>query len=226
MEVRMYWKLEMAQRVRDFNRAHPPPDPANQALLARFEETLVKAEELAARERQGRNTARAGTRRRLDLRREMHYSVLPQLVRVASLARRERPDVAGHFVLPRSNARNAAYLTAVRSLITAARLHADLLGKHGLAAGLLDDLTAQVSALEATTAALNASHTAHVGARADLDKVLNQLVVLVDTIDGVNRYRFKTEPELLAAWNSARPLRATVRAKPDVPPTEGGAKAS
>jgi hypothetical protein len=45
---------------------------------------------------------------------------------------------------------------------------------------------------------------AHIGARADLIAVARELVELAGVLDGINRFRFRNDPELLAAWESAR----------------------
>jgi hypothetical protein len=50
----------------------------------------------------------------------------------------------------------------------------------------------------------NEGRRGHVGARAELDAVSDEVMQLVEMLDGLNRYRFAREAELLAAWESAR----------------------
>ncbi len=44
---------------------------------------------------------------------------------------------------------------------------------------------------------------AHVGARAELDAIADEVVQVVRLMDGLNRFRFANEPESLATWGSA-----------------------
>lgn len=59
--------------------------------------------------------------------------------------------------------------------------------------------------------ALEAGHVGrreHVGASADLLTVSNEAVELVGMVDGLNRYRFRNDTEVLAAWDSVSKVRA------------------
>ena len=58
---------------------------------------------------------------------------------------------------------------------------------------------------------------AHVGARADLEAVTEDLMELVALLDGLNRYRFRNNAELTAAWESARNVVGPSQAKPVEP---------
>jgi hypothetical protein len=61
---------------------------------------------------------------------------------------------------------------------------------------------------------------AHVGASAELDTVADEIVQVVNVMDGLNRFRFTHEPELLAAWESASNVFATPRSA-DTEPESG-----
>src|SRR5439155_20613870 len=80
----------------------------------------------------------------------------------------------------------------------------ELLAKHGLAATLLDDLAAAVEQFDAAVAETNEGRRDHVGARAELDAVSDEVMHLVEVLEGLNRYRFGGGAELRAAWESAR----------------------
>ena len=59
----------------------------------------------------------------------------------------------------------------------------------------------------------------HVGARAELDAVSDEVLHLVELLDGLNRYRFGGGAELRAAWESARKVVAGPRTEPkEAPP--------
>jgi len=51
-----------------------------------------------------------------------------------------------------------------------------------------------------------------VGASAELKDVADEVVQIVHVMDGLNRYRFMTDGELLAAWESASNVLAAPRA--------------
>ena len=44
----------------------------------------------------------------------------------------------------------------------------------------------------------------HIGARANLEVVSDEVVQIVKILDGYNRHRFVAQPDLLAAWTYAR----------------------
>jgi hypothetical protein len=80
----------------------------------------------------------------------------------------------------------------------------ELLCRHGLADHLLDDQAAAVAQFEASVAETNEGRQDHVLARAELERVSEEGMQLVGMLDGLNRYRFAREPQLLRAWESAR----------------------
>ena len=61
-----------------------------------------------------------------------------------------------------------------------------------------------------------------VGATAELIRVGREIGEFVGVLDGINRFRFAEQPELLARRNSARNVANPVRAKAVPPPVEGG----
>ena len=69
------------------------------------------------------------------------------------------------------------------------------------------------------------SRQAHVGASAELGAVADEVVQVVRVMDGLNRYRFLTDPELLAAWDSANNVSATPRSSAAKPGASGTAPA-
>ncbi len=57
---------------------------------------------------------------------------------------------------------------------------------------------------DASAAEANSGLRDHVGARAELDAVSDEVVGLVELLDGLSRYRFGRDAEMLAVWESAR----------------------
>ncbi len=197
-------RLEMAARVRDYCRAHPSTDASFVAALTKLEELIARLEALAMQEQGGFFTTHASAVRRRELRRQLHHKLLRHLVTVAALAATEQPGITEHFGLAPANASNEAFRTHAHKLLEQAQVQKDLLSKHGLADKLLEDLATAVRDLDASVEESNQGRRDHVGARADLKAVSDEVMKLVDMLDGLNRYRFSGKAELLAAWESAR----------------------
>ncbi|HEV2671248.1 MAG TPA: hypothetical protein VGU74_09160, partial [Gemmatimonadales bacterium] len=97
-----------------------------------------------------------------------------------------------------------ALLTVARGMLERASGQKELLGKQGLSETLLDDLAATIAEFEQTLEASRAGRREHVGASADLEAVSVQIAEQVRLLDGLVRYRFGKNAELMAAWASAR----------------------
>ena len=69
---------------------------------------------------------------------------------------------------------------------------------------LLDVLTAAVAEFEQTLEATRASRRDHVGASTDLRAVASEITKQVPLLDGLVRYRFGGNAELMGAWANAR----------------------
>jgi hypothetical protein len=65
---------------------------------------------------------------------------------------------------------------------------------------------------------------AHVGASAELNAVADEIVPVVRVMDGLNRYRFMSDAELLASWESASNVRATPRNTAESKPEPGAVR--
>jgi hypothetical protein len=142
--------------------------------------------------------------RRQGLRRRLHGGLLRHLVTIARDAAGENPALAEMFQLPASNATHKAFQTLARKMLEQGQAQKELFAKHGLADKLLDDLAAAVDEFDASVAETNEGKQGHVLARAELDTVSDEVINLVGMLDGLNRYRFDRDPQLLAAWESAK----------------------
>jgi hypothetical protein len=222
MNAEVRRKLEMVVRVRDFSRAHPSTDANYASVLARLEDRIARAEALAAQQRSGRIAENAAAARRVKLRRLLHHQLLRHLIRVGEVASADEPELAHRFQFPRTNGTSKAFVTAARAMLTEAVAQKDLLVKYGLAASLIDDLTKALDQYDAAVEETNAGRRAHVGARADLGAVTEELFKLVQLLDGLNQYRFRDDAEKLAAWVSAKNVVGPFRRQSEPPPAAGG----
>ena len=204
-------KLDMAVRVLEFSRAFPSADASYASVQARFEEGVERLRALSAQQLNGQTTSRASRARRQGLRRTLQMALLRHLVTVAEVAAQVEPAIAGRFPLPKSNSTNQAFRTAARALLEQGVAHRELLARHGLADRLLDDLRAAVDQYDAAVEEANAGRRDHVGARVELKAVADEVMQLVAMLDGLNRYRYSSDPGQMAAWESARNVESGAR---------------
>lgn len=197
-------RIEMFNRVRGFSAVHPSADGGYTLVLELLDQGIARLEALAQQQENGRQTSRASVAARQEIRRRLHQELLPHLITVAEAAGAEEPALVERMRLPSINVSNEIYRTLGRNLLEQGKAHRELLTKHGLAATLLDDVGVAMDALDASVAESNEGRREHVGARAELDAVSDQVMKLVERLDGLNRYRFAGNAELKAAWESAR----------------------
>lgn len=199
-------KLEMVARVRTFSRTHPSDEPTYATVLARLEEGLARAEAIATRQHEGRLAARGARARRKELRRAVHTQLLRYLVTVGTIAAKDRAELAARFRLPSSGGSHQVFLTAVKALLTLAKEQKDALVEAGMAPALLEELERMVSQFETASEEARAGRQDHIQARLALEEIVRDLMEQVRVLDGINRWRFGRDPELLGAWQAARDL--------------------
>jgi hypothetical protein len=216
-------KLDMASRVREFTRAHVGSDPGYPTVLARLDELLPRAEAIAARQYQGRVAARGAQAGRMELRRALHSQLMHYLVAVGSFAAKDQAELSERFKLPDINATNQAFLTSVKALLVAAEGQRDLLAKQGLVLASLDEIRRMVADFEAATETARTARRDHIGARADLEVIAAELVEQVKVLDGITRYRFGKDPEVMVEWKAARQLLGAPQNGATPPATKPGA---
>jgi len=208
MDLIVRRKLEMATRVRTFSRAHPSTEPTYTTVLGRLEERLTEAEAIATTHHEARVAAHAARLHRKELRRIVHFQLLKYLVAVGSVVGKARGEPAGgaQFRLPSVSANNQAFLTAVKALAAAAEQQRDVLVAGGMAPALLEELQQKLAEFETASEEARAKRLSHIGARADLEKIAGELMDQVRVLDGINRWRFAKDPEVMAEWDAARHL--------------------
>jgi hypothetical protein len=213
MDGRLRRRLEMAVRVRDFLRTHLTDGVAEGTALARLAELVQRAEVLAGQQRAGILATRAATVMRGEVRRALRSKLLLYLSAVAGVAAHENVELAAEFRLPKVGP-NQAFLTMARGMLEKATAHKQLLVERGMSDTLLADITAAIEEFEQTLEATRASRLEHVGASADLRSVMAEISEQVKVLDGIVRYRFGDNTELMGAWASAHNVVGFVRSHP------------
>jgi len=205
-------RLEMAARVRDFLRAHRT-EGAEATALTRLEELLERADELAAQQRAGVLAAHGSIEQRAEVRRALQGKLLRYLAGVGAVAARGNVELGAQFRLPRTRATNQAFVTLAQGMLAKATEHKDLLVKQGLSEGVLADIASALEEFEQTLEATRTARREHVGASGDLRAVASEITEQVRLLDGLVRYRFGDDAELMTAWASARNVLGPFRSK-------------
>ena len=215
-------KLEMGGRIRDFNRAHPPDIPRGVEAAARLEERLARAEKLATQQRDGRLTVRGSVIRRADLKKEIRQRFLRPLYGIAQAAFPENPALVQRFKVPTQASNRRDFMTGVRGIAAEAAANRDAFIAFGMPEDFLDKLNAALKEFDEGVEHAHAGLSAKVGARADLEAVTAEVMEIAQVSDAINRLRFRDDPELLAAWESARDLPwPSSNGREPSPPQEG-----
>src|SRR5213080_2431570 len=93
-------RLEMAARVRDFLRAHQM-DGVGQGLgLAKLEELLERAENLATQQHTGVAVVRSATKQRQEIQRALQPKIPGYLSVVGAVAATQNAELAEQFRMP------------------------------------------------------------------------------------------------------------------------------
>jgi hypothetical protein len=222
MNAEIRRKLEMGFRALTFSRAHPDPSAGYQTALARLEERIARAETLATQQRAGLIAVRSATARKRELRGMLHHSMLDHVARVAQVASREQPELARKFRLPQDYSSYQAFRTAARAMAEEAQTQKELLVRHGLSEPVLDGLVKALGQFDEAVEQSASGKRAHVGAGAELATVIQEIQQVVHVLDGLNRFRFGTDAENLAAWESATNVLGPAHSNGEKPAPEDG----
>jgi hypothetical protein len=216
-------KLDVATRIREFMDARPFDNPKDAAVAGALKGLITRALALSDQQVGGQITVHNAVSQRRDLRRILRRQPFKHLARIAEAASKEVPGLEARFRLPIGSVSHQAFLTGARTIQAEALARRDVLLKYGMAETLLDDLTGTLNKYEDAVSQAHAGNRARVGASAELDAVMADLMTLVHQLDGMNLYRFRNDPEQRAAWESASNIpwpngRAEKPAAP-IPPT-------
>jgi len=75
-----------------------------------------------------------------------------------------------------------------------------------MAPALIEDLARMVADFEAASENARKARRDHIDARADLEVISAELVEQVKVLDGITRYKFGNDPEVMTEWKAARQM--------------------
>jgi hypothetical protein len=215
--------LEMGRRAQAFAAAHPEQIPGSLPALSRLKEILTRADELMIQHRDGISEVRAATAEKREIRRKIRRSHLPHFARVAHAAGAERPELAEKLLMPPEGMPYLVFRSAVQGILTEAEKEKELLLKYGLVDPAPSSLGAVLGQFDRAVERSDTGRRAHVGARAELTAIANEVMEQVRQLDGLIRFRFANDPEAMAAWGSARNIIGPPRSGGGEAPPAGGA---
>jgi len=203
MDKRIESRIARAKRALEFSRAHASPSPGYAAALKQLEDEITRATQLAAEQGRGLAEVRTATIEKERIKRSLRRSHLRHLAGVAERAAVEDPELAQKFELPRLPSRGLAFRAAARAMIDLAEEQKELLARYGLVDELLQNAHQSVDKLDLFADRSAEGRRIHVGASASLEVSVNELARAIRILDGYNRFRFASDPNLMAGWTSA-----------------------
>jgi hypothetical protein len=221
-------KYQMFVRVRNFCTAHTADFAANSLaaqLIAALVAVIIRLDGLIASQVSGRGAAREGTSSRGAARAALRDK-MEAISRTARTLAQTTPGVDEKFRVPQGSNDRQLIAAARGFAADAAPLSAQFIA-HELPADFIDELNADITALEAAISHHTDAVGDHVGARAAIDDAIDEAAGIVRQLDTIVRNKYRNDPAVLAEWASAshterdpKPKAATP--KPPAPPKPAG----
>lgn len=197
-------RLVTINRVYAFCRKHQTQVQGYVEAMRQMGDKLARAELLAAQQETGDHESDAAQSRRDELRRVIREDYLVHLVRIARVSLPNDPELRSRFRLPKLGRNQPEFVAAVRATLTEAASRRELFIVEGMPETFVEDLEALLAQYVEAINMKALGEAERIGAVAELDEVTNELMQLVRRLDGINRKRWEKNPELLAAWLSAK----------------------
>ncbi|MEO8636430.1 MAG: hypothetical protein ABI587_14240 [Gemmatimonadales bacterium] len=199
-------RLDRIDRVFGFSQQHLTEVKGYVAAVTQLGEQLKRVQVLTTQSEAGDLTEDASTALKTELRRVIEEDHLAHFVRIAHSVTPSDPELKKRFRMPERKVSLQAFLPAARALAAEAASRKELLIGEGLPETFLEDLNTALDGYAEAVNQQDIGRASHVGARAELRALTKEMGLLVRRLDSINRYRFRNNAELLAAWNSVRSM--------------------
>lgn len=210
-------RLESFLRAQEFGNIQAARIPAGSfaaELFARLKGIVTNIEAQAATQSSGLRTAGQHATGKASARDELFLD-LRAIARTARGLALVIPGLEDKFRMPR-DVKDQDLLTIARAFLADAEPFKAEFIRRGLPADFLDDLKADIIALEQTITGHIQGTEEHIAATAALDDLIDEGVRTMHELDPVMRNTFADDPATLAQWFSARHVeRAPRRQKKD-----------
>lgn len=210
-------QYETMLKIKEFGEAHAADFPAGSfgsEAFSNLDRIIENLKQYAVVEDTHRTDRRQGTTAK-SVQREALMDDLRAMRRAARAMARRQPGIEEKFRLPLRQSDREFLTTALRFVADAEPLAAEFI-KYELPTDFLDDLRADISALERTLGDRSVSNSSAVTVGAAIDQHIASGFDVIRDLDAVVRNRYRNDPAALAAWTSAthipRPQRV-VKAK-------------
>ena len=203
MKTALRLRLDMADRVTAFVKAHPDTNPMTAPVAARLLELRDRTPALLEQQRSGTLAVSTAVEDKTQIR-EAIQADLKALMKVARQAARKHPEISVHRRGPIGRRGDADLYNAAHVAWTEATALKDTMAGFGLSDELLASLGQNLSAFQDALDRKRQGLAAQVGAAAELESVTQDIMGVVESLDAVHAVRFRNSPEQLAAWTSAR----------------------
>lgn len=216
-------RLDRLDRVFGFSKLHLTEVQGYIEAVKQLGEQLDRVRELTTQSEAGDLAEAASIARKKAMRRIIENDHLAHIVRIARSVTPADPELKKRFRMPDKGISLQAFLPAARAMAAEATEKKPLLIGEGLPESFLDDLNTALDAYADAVNQKDIGRASHVGARAELKALTQEMGQLVKRLDSINRYRFREDQELLAAWKSVKDMSWPATEKPS--PTGGSAAA-
>jgi hypothetical protein len=215
-------RYQMLIRVREFGSRHASAFPADSLGGQTFAEVgavITALAGYATTQSVGKGGARERTVSKATARAALYEHLLAINVTARALAL-DTPGLETKFRMPRSGT-DQALLTAGRAFAADAVPLAGAFQQHEMPANFIDELHADIAALEEALSGRARSRDAHVAATAALEATVERGIKAVQRLQAIVRNKFRDDPAALAAWESAshveRRARTVAPSQPEPP---------
>jgi hypothetical protein len=197
-------RLDMIHRVWALSTAHQATIRGYVEAVQRMGERLARADALVLQAEAAEREADALVARKDELRRVIGEDYLVHLMRIARVSLPEDPELRRRFRMPKSGANQQKFVATTRAILAEAASRKELFIAEGMAESFVEDLEALIGQYIQAVDQKTLGSARKVGAGAELKAITKELMALVRRVDGINRKRWQQNPELLAAWVSAK----------------------
>ncbi len=236
MDTNIRLKLGMADGALGFCRDHAEGDPAIAPVADRLGILVGRSKALLEQHRRGIIAGVTVVDDKVNLRVAIEEG-MAALGGIARTASKSVPGITIHRRIPRPHASELTLVTNARVSVAEATANKEKLVPFGLDDAMLQSLSADVEAYSAAMVRQRKVRADQVGAAKDLKAISSEIIGVVKNLDAIYRVRFRKNPELRAAWKSARNVPWVTATKevpdpvptptpPPTPPTADGAHAA
>jgi hypothetical protein len=217
-------KYQMFVRVRNFCTAHATGFAATSLaaqLIASLIALITTLDGQIAEQVSGQGAAREGSSTRGAARAALR-DTMEAISRTARTLALTIPGLDEKFRVPQAS-NDQKLIAAARGFARDAAPHAAQFIAHELPADFIEELNEDIAALQAAIDHHTDAVGDHVGARAGIDRLIDEASQIVRQLDTIIRNKFRNDPVVLAEWASAShterdPKRKSTSPTPPAPP--------